>query len=84
MYIFLAHCKRLPEIIHFAEDFFVFNVAAGVSAQGSPADRASQTADMPDQIIHLQFNAKYLLTVTDRVKHSTAPTKHTKCPETAN
>jgi hypothetical protein len=50
--LFLKH--TLPEIIHFTEDLFVFDVTAVVLTQRRPADRTLQTPHVPDQVIHLQ------------------------------
>lgn len=43
----------LPEIIHFAEDLLVLDVAAAVLTQRRPAHRALQAAHVPNQVVHL-------------------------------
>lgn len=43
----------LPEIIEFAVDFLVFDVAAAVLAQGRAAHRTLQAAQVPVQVIDL-------------------------------
>lgn len=54
--IFWKQTKKLtlPEIIHFTEDLFVFDVTAVVLTQRRPADRTLQTPHVPDQVIHLE------------------------------
>lgn len=44
----------IPEIIQFAEDVFVFDVAAGVPSQRGSANAAGQAAHVPAEVIHLQ------------------------------
>lgn len=44
----------IPEIIQFAEDVFVFDVAAGVPSQRGSANTAGQAAHVPAEVIHLQ------------------------------
>lgn len=51
-------CERaarltLPEIIHFAEDLLVLDVAAAVLTQRRPAHGALQAARVPGQVVHL-------------------------------
>lgn len=44
----------LPEIIQFAIDFFVFDVAAVVLAQRCSADGTLQTSQVPVQVVDLR------------------------------
>lgn len=52
----------LPEIIQFAKDFFVFNVAAVVLAERRSADWTFQTTQVPVQVINLRRTTGGIIT----------------------
>ena len=52
----------LPEVIQFAVDFFVFNVAAVVLTQRRSADWTLQTPNVPVQVVDLWRNRKTIIT----------------------
>lgn len=50
--------RGIPEIIKFAEDIFIFDVAAGVPSEGRSANTARETANVPAEVVHLQEHRK--------------------------
>ena len=51
---FNAFDVYLPEVIEFAEDLLVFDVAAHVPSQRRLADAAREAAPVPAQVVHLK------------------------------
>ena len=48
-----------PEVVEFAEDLLVFDVAAHVPPQRRLADAAREAAAVPAQVVHLQSTTTY-------------------------